>query len=60
MVYEDAALLNRHVTHMTPPHFSAAVYNPFLSKIEVIEPPLSSLLLSASKRLLHPMLCSIS
>ena len=27
MVNEDAALLNRHVTHMTPPHFSAAVYN---------------------------------
>ena len=26
MVNEDAALLNRHVTHMTPPHFSAAVY----------------------------------
>jgi len=27
MVNEDAALLNRPVTHMTPPHFSAAVYN---------------------------------
>ena len=26
IVNEDAALLNRHVTHMTPPHFSAAVY----------------------------------
>jgi hypothetical protein len=26
MVIENAALLNRHVTHMTPPHFSAAVY----------------------------------
>jgi len=27
MVNEDAALLNRRVTHMTPPpHFSAAVY----------------------------------
>ena len=26
MVIEDAALLNRRVTHMTPPHFSAAVY----------------------------------
>jgi hypothetical protein len=26
MVNEDAALLNRPVTHMTPPHFSAAVY----------------------------------
>jgi len=28
MVIEDAALLNRHVTHMTPPHFSTAVYTP--------------------------------
>ena len=27
MVNEDAALSNRHVTLMTPPHFSAAVYN---------------------------------
>ena len=26
MVNEDAALLNRHVTQVTPPHFSAAVY----------------------------------
>ena len=27
MVNEDAALLNRHVTQVTPPHFSAAVYS---------------------------------
>jgi hypothetical protein len=26
MVNEDAALLNRRVTHMTPSHFSNAVY----------------------------------
>jgi len=28
-VNEDAALLNRHVTLMTPPHFSTAVYSPY-------------------------------
>jgi hypothetical protein len=27
MVNKDAALLNRHVTRMTPPHFSAADYS---------------------------------
>ncbi len=26
MVHEDAALLNRPATHVTPPHFSTAVY----------------------------------
>ena len=29
MVHEDAALLNRPVTPMTPPHFSTGVYTLF-------------------------------
>ncbi len=31
MVIEDAALLNRRVTLMTPPHFSAAVYTKYVA-----------------------------